>query len=139
MIAWWAGGLLAVGATWFDVRCRTIPHGLVALGALGAVGAMAAGLVPWSFWLWAIGLAMLYTLALPAAAFGGGDLKLATVSGLWWGPAAALMLLGSHLLQFLYTAVANRRHRRRWLAPLPLPWAPFLAAAWLGCTVIVLH
>lgn len=100
---------------------------------------MAAGLVPWSFGLWAVGLAGLYTLALPAAAFGGGDLKLVAASALWWGPAAALVLLGSHLLQVLYTAGANRRHRRRLWAPLPLPWAPFLAAAWLGCTLLFLH
>lgn len=138
-MAWWAGGVLVAAAAWFDVRRRVIPHGLIALGAAGAVGAMVVSLVPWSFGLWGLGVAVLYTLAMPPAAFGGGDLKLAAVSALWWGPAVAVVLIGSHLLQFLYTVGANRRHHRRIWAPLPLPWAPFLGAAWLGWTLALLH
>ena len=139
MIAWWVGGALAVTAVGFDLTRRVIPNALTALGAVGAVLAMGAGVVPWSFALWGLGVALLYTVALPPAAFGGGDLKLASVTAAWWGPAAALVLIGSHGLQCLYTAGANHRRRQRVAAALPLPWAPFLAAAWLGCTLAFLH
>lgn len=139
MIGWWLGGGVTVAAAVVDARTRTIPTLLMVGGAVGAAGGAALGMLPWTNVLWALGLALLYTVATSAADFGGGDLKLLAVSGLYWGPIVVLVLIGSHLLQFLYTIAANRRHGHRVWTPLPLPWAPFLAAAWLGCTLVVLH
>lgn len=129
-MGWWIGGAVAWAAVLPDLRTRTIPLWVTGIGAAGAGVAMALGLLPWTQALWALGIAGLYTLVVPARAFGGGDLHLATATALWWGPAAPLVLVGSHLLQALLTLL---RFRGR---PTPLPWAPFLAAAWLGWTLV---
>lgn len=130
MIGWWLGGAVALAAVLPDWRTRTIPWSVTLTGAAGIGVAMACGWVPWTHLFWALGLAVLYTVVMPPRAFGGGDLHLVTVTALGWGPAAPFVLVGSHLLQALVTLL--RFHGR----PTPLPWAPFLAAAWLGWTLI---
>ncbi len=139
MIGWWLGGAVAAAAAVVDARTQTIPTPLMGAGLGLAMLGMAFGVLPWTNALWALGLAAIYTFGASANEFGGGDLKLLAVGSLCWGPVAVIVLLGSHLIQFLVTLGANRRHHRRLWAPLPLPWAPFLAAAWLGCTLAVLH
>lgn len=137
MMGWWAGGVLALLATGPDLRHHHIPWWITIPGAVLALLAAALGYLPGAALLWGAGVGGLYTVMTPADAFGGGDLQLAAVTAAWWGPAAVVCLVGSHLLQVGYTVAANRRHRRAAWTPMPLPWAPFLAAAWLGFTVIV--
>jgi Flp pilus assembly protein protease CpaA len=136
-MAWWAGGLVALLATGPDLRHHEIPWWITIPGAAAALGAAALGYLPGAALLWGVGVGVLYTVLTPADAFGGGDLQLAAVTAAWWGPAAVLCLLGSHLLQVGYTVAANRRHRRAAGTPVPLPWAPFLAAAWLALSIVM--
>lgn len=137
MMGWWAGGLVALIATGPDLRHHQIPRWITMPGAAGALGAAALGYLPGAALLWGAGVGVVYTVLTPVDAFGGGDLQLAAVTAAWWGPAAVLCLLGSHLLQVGYTVAANRRHRRAAGTPVPLPWAPFLAAAWLALSIVM--
>ena len=139
-LPWFVGGGLTAGAAWVDARTHTIPPKLIAVGAAGAVGAVLGGWLPPVDLLWGVLVGVAYTiLTAPAPdVFGGGDLKLAAMTAVWWGPAAFLVFLAAHVLHGLASLgwwVVRGRSTGPRLGAHAHPWAPFLLLAWVGFTV----
>lgn len=140
--AWWAGGVIALGAAVTDARSHTISPKWLAVGAAGAVGAWLGGWLPGLDLVWALLIAGAYTLltAPIPKSFGGGDLKLVAVTAAWWGPAALLAFAAAHLFHLIGTsawwAARERRTGVRWGSH-GYPWAPFLFASWVAWSLLL--
>lgn len=140
-LPWIVGGGLTAGAAWVDVRTRTIPTNLIVVGAFGALGAVIGGWLPAIDLVWGLVVGVVYTVFTSSSPdlFGGGDLKLAAMTAVWWGPAAFLVFFGAHALHLLTASGWWLTHERPRGVPWGTtiyPWAPFLFAAWVGMTLV---
>jgi prepilin peptidase CpaA len=100
-LSWTLLGLLAamlLGASWCDLKSRTIPNGLnLAIALLALPFWWSAGLALWPDAALQIGVACLlfglFAAAFAAGAMGGGDVKLIGALALWLPFQAVIVLL----------------------------------------------
>ena len=133
--------LMLLGASWCDLRTRTIPNGLNLAIALAAVPFWwSLGLPLWPDAAIQVGIAALvfglFTIAFAMGAMGGGDVKLIGALALWLPFQAVILLLfvmsiaGGALTLAFYS-----RHRlARRTEPLEIPYG--LAIAFGGLWLI---
>ncbi len=136
-MAWWLAWALLTIAAVTDWRTRRIPNVLFVTGISGALILMGLGQLPWSHFLWALGLWIFAELSLwwRPGYWGWGDVKLATaLTALLGSPGWFLVIWGWLGIYAMvgYTWLCDPQHRS-WTGQSG-PWAP---GAWVGGSIML--